>query len=291
LQEGLEARDLYRLCGPMRRLTPYFLSWVSLPHWLSPRASRVPRHEAPHYPSGGDSEKARFILRTQFRRLRKALTRTIPLRRKVSDWADYASTLPTYSSDQAIEKRTFVETALAEFRPRSVLDVGCNTGDFSRLAARAGARVIGIDSDETAVGEAWKMARREKLDLLPLVVSLANPTAASGWRNRLYPSFLERASGRFDAVMLLAVLHHLLVKDLVPLEDILDLVCELTRSLAIVEFVDPTDPGFQALARGRKYPQLSRRAFELECEHRFSIIRSHPLQGNHRCLYVLEKKR
>src|SRR5207249_3979296 len=106
--------------------------------------------------------------------------------------------------------------------------------------------------DPAVVGATWRRARAEQLDLLPLVVDLAQPTPATGWDNREWPGFLERARGQFDAVLMLAVLHHLLVTERVPLPAILALAAALTRDLAIIEFVAPEDPMFRRLARGRE---------------------------------------
>ena len=45
-----------------------------------------------------------------------------------------------YTADHFQAKQRFVGEALAEFPGASVLDVGCNTGHFSAIAARSGAR-------------------------------------------------------------------------------------------------------------------------------------------------------
>lgn len=52
------------------------------------------------------------------------------------------------------------------------------------------------------------------------------------------PSFLERAEGKFDLVLMLAVVHHLIVSERVPLADILALVARLTRCWLLIEYVD-----------------------------------------------------
>jgi hypothetical protein len=123
------------------------------------------------------------------------------------------------------------------------------------------------------------------------VVDLSRPSAAKGWRNRECASFLERASGAFDAVLMLAVLHHLLVTERIPLEEVLDLAAELTTHLLVIEFVGPQDPMFQALARGRDHlhAHLSPAVFETACRRRFDILGSHPLTGTHRSLYLLRR--
>ena len=178
------------------------------------------------------------------------------------------------------------------FRSR-VLDIGCNTGHFSMLAAKSGASVVAIDSDPAVVGEVWCRARAEGLDILPLVVSLARPSPAIGWRNGEYPSFLDRARGSFDAVLLLAVLHHVLVTDGIPLPAIMDLAAELTTGICVTEFVGPGDPMFRLLLRGREslYEELGTPVFEAACRRRFEVIGSRRLGNGERWLYLLGKKK
>src|ERR1019366_3194276 len=125
------------------------------------------------------------------------------------------------------------------------------TGHFSMMAARSGASVVALDYDPAVVGSVWRRASAEKLDILPLVVNLTRPTPAVGWRNGEWPSFLERAKGGFDAVFLLAVIHHMLVTERVPLAEIVDLAAELTTGYVVVEFVSPGDSMFRVLVRGR----------------------------------------
>jgi hypothetical protein len=123
-------------------------------------------------------------------------------------------------------------------------------------------------------------------------VNLAQPTPATGWRNQECPSFLDRARGKFDAVLMLAVVHHLLVTDRVPLHDILRLAAELTNDLLIVEFVSPEDAMFQRIVRGREelHRGLTHEVFEAACTQYFDIARSHHLEGATRWLYALRKR-
>jgi hypothetical protein len=98
---------------------------------------------------------------------------------------------------------------------------------------------------------------------LPLVADVARPTPALGWRNAESASLLERTRGRFDCVMMLGVIHHLLLAEQIPLDEIVRLTAELTTRWAIVEWVPPSDPRFVDLCRGRDalYSHLNERAF------------------------------
>ena len=112
-----------------------------------------------------------------------------------------------------------------------------------------------------------------------------------GWRNREHVSFLDRARGSFDAVFLLAVIHHLLVTDGIPLAEILDLAAELTTGICVAEFVGPGDPMFRRLLRGRDYlyEGLGNATFEAAAVRSFRIARSLRLGQSDRWLYLLEK--
>ncbi len=197
-----------------------------------------------------------------------------------------------YTADHFASKDRFTQQLLAEHSPRSVLDVGCNTGHFSLLAARSGARVVSLDYDPAVLGGLWRKAREEKLDVLPLVVNLTRPTPGVGWQNREWPSFLERARGAFDTVFMLAVIHHMLVTERVPLNDVIDLAAELTTRFLLIEFVAPEDSMFRRLTRGREelHRDLTAEVFEASCRRHFEIVRSQHVEGTSRWLYWIRRK-
>jgi 2-polyprenyl-3-methyl-5-hydroxy-6-metoxy-1,4-benzoquinol methylase len=281
---------IYRASGFLRRLLPPVLSLATIPTWL---AASQDQDDATAYQKKllENTEQAQFILGSIFKRLRRQLRFLEPVHRK-STWSDYTGTCSHYSDTDAKSKQEFVKGALAEFQPETVLDVGCNTGDFSLLAAQQGAHVVAIDQDAAVVGDVWRRARKEKADILPLVVNLARPTPATGWRNREWPSFLDRARGKFDAVVMLAVLHHIVVNERVPLEDVFDMVAELTTDMLVIEFVAPEDPMFRRIVRGREhlFEALTVESFEMATKKRFEIVRSQRLEHTSRWLYLLRKK-
>jgi SAM-dependent methyltransferase len=290
-RDGLEPEDVYLACAPLQRLVPPYLTLASLPTWLG-RGRGQDDAGMYHRQALVDPDKARFVLASLYRRLRRVLGRVGRLGRRHSRWLDYATRRESYSAAQLEAKRAFVDRALAECRPQAVLDVGCNTGSFSTLAARRGARVVAVDSDPVVVGETWRRARDERLDILPLVIDLGRPSPGVGWRNRECPGFLVRARGAFDAVLMLAVLHHLVVTERVPLGEIVDLAADLTTDVLVIEFVAPDDPMFRRLARGRDglFTDLTTARFEAAVGVRFDIVRSQRLEDANRWLYLLRRK-
>jgi SAM-dependent methyltransferase len=288
-RDGLEPEQVYRWLGVWERLGTPWLTLATLPTWLGAvqRQGCGGIYEpAPE----GSAEKAAFVLERLRRRLRRALEKVAPPRPAPSRWTGYMEDRTHYPEADLRAKEEFVASCLAQTRPGWVLDAGANTGHFSRMAAAGGASVVAIDADAAATGACWRAAVERDLDILPLVVDLARPTPAAGWRNRESRSFLERAAGRFDLVLMLALAHHLLVTERVPLEQILDLGFDLTQRFLVLEYVGPSDAMFRRLARGRDalHADLTPQSFERSCRRRFRVVRRLGLE-NGRILYLLQK--
>jgi SAM-dependent methyltransferase len=277
----------------LRRLTPTFLSLVSLPNWLGARHAEDASLYRPR--SARSAEQAHFILKGLLKSCRRHLTAldAATSQRDGSAWSGYLDHKSLYTPAQLAQKEGFVAEVLGLVRPRTVLDAGANEGHFSLLAARKGSSVVAIDSDPVVVGAIWRRAFGERADVLPIVVDLTRPTPAMGWRNQECSSFLDRATGGFDIVMMLAVVHHMLVTERIPLDDLLSLAADLTREYVLIEFVAPDDPMFQRIVRGRDalYSHLTNARFEAAAARRFEMVRSIRIDGLHRWLYLFRRRR
>jgi hypothetical protein len=180
---------------------------------------------------------------------------------------------------------------LEEFGPTHVLDVGANTGDFSVLAANGGAEVVALERDAEAAEQIVRMSGTRRLGIQTIHADLARPTPALGWENRESSSLLSRLEGQFELVLLLAVIHHMLLLEQIPLVAILDLCLRLTRHLLVVEWVPATDPMFVSLMRGRDalYGSLTEADLLTACEGRFRTVRRQVLD-NGRILFLFERQ-
>jgi len=290
-RDGLEPGDVYRYLSPIKRLFPRNISLVTMPTLLSGAAggSDSGLYKKRHVKN---AEKALFILRSQFKGLRRQLKRFDSGKSARSKWTSYMGEDGVHSTEYYSAKETAVERMLNLCKPAQVLDVGCNTGHFSMIAAKQGRSVVSIDSDEAVVGEVWRKAKCNRLNILPLVADITRPSPAIGWRNRECPSLLDRLEGQFDVVMMLAVIHHMLVTERIPLSEIVDLASGLTKRYLIIEYVDRNDRMFQRIARGRDelHEDLSKSVFEDVCKTRFVIVEHERLNTENRWLYLLEKR-
>ena len=290
-REGVDIQEAGKLYTGVSKFKSRVFSIVTLPNMLASKAES----KSDLYSAGKKmpAEQARFILGRSFARLKKQLAAVSPEPDRKSKWTGYTqhnvTTIPAYMR----AKQLFVENAIERLRPQHVLDVGCNTGHFSFFAARSGARVVGIDHDPEVLGQVWRDARKEGLDVLPLAVDLSRPSPRMGWRNSEIPSFLDRAEGSFDLVMMLAVLHHVLVQDRIPLMDVLKLAADLTTDALIIEFVPPSDPLFRRIARGRDHLHagLNEETFENAARDFFNIELKEKLPETDRVIYLLKKNR
>ena len=289
-RDGYEPAQLAEALSPLHRLHPKLLWPITLPAWLDRRQSVDSIPNASPRSLQRSPELASAILLKNLRRLGRQIddaSQSVP----ASRWSQYTRTASHYSAADHARKKEFVERVLTENRPADVLDVGANTGTYSMLAAAAGARVVALDLDLAAIDQLWARAAAESKDILPLVVNIARPTPALGWENAETMSFLDRAEQRFDLVMLLAVIHHLLLMDQIPMEHIATLAARLTRRHLLIEWVPQSDPMFQRLLRGRDalYSELTAARLLTAFAAHFSVAGQCDL-ANGRTLFLMVKR-
>ena len=201
-----------------------------------------------------------------------------------TEWADYEAS-HNYSAGDAREKEDLVRTLLARHRPRSVWDLGANTGTFSRIASEVCDRVCAFDSDSGAVDIAYRRLRQEQNNrILPLLVDLSNPSPSSGWAGEERRSLADR--GKADCVMALALMHHIVLSRHVPIDRFVRFCASLGET-AILEFVPFEDQQAQRLivSRTEQSPGYSQQDFDLAVSSSFSDWHTYSIGGSGRALY------
>lgn len=290
-RDGYEPAELYNALSWGKRMSPAVLWPVTIPALLD-RRKGAPANARPSQPKR-DPEFTLHALQRTVAGLRKRTRAAVPKSRS-SEWAEYTTSLAHYTEEQSERKRAWVrsvlEGALEELRPARVLDVGANTGEFSALAAESGAEVVALERDADAADRIATMSAARGLNIQTIHADLARPTPAVGWENRESSALLPRLEGQFDLVMLLAVIHHLLLLEQIPLRAILLLCHRLTTRFVVLEWVPASDPMFVSLMRGRDelYGSLSEGDLMAACEGLFGVVRRETL-GNGRVLLLMER--
>jgi SAM-dependent methyltransferase len=288
-RDGYEPSDLYPYLPLRRRSRAPLRSLVTLPHLLE-RKANASASTGPAPVRQQPPEIATEVLRRTLKKLRRTLRALTPPPRP-SRWSDYTSTASHYTAEDHSRKAGFIERALAQAAPLRVLDVGANTGHYSRIAVAAGARVVAWDTDVQAADANWREARAKHEPILPIVANIARPTPAVGWQNAESLSLLQRSEGAFDGILMLGVIHHMLLIDQIPLPAIFDLVRRLTTRWAIIEWIPAADSQFQQLCRGRQdiYGHLDENAFLAAADQHFvrRLVENLP---NGRSLWLFETR-
>jgi SAM-dependent methyltransferase len=282
--DGIESGQLRPLFGGTRRFRAGVLKHVHLHDAIQARfAGRSTRAVREDLRSAGFSSELVVATVRALRRLVGKLTWQPP----ASHWTAYQETC-TYTDGDRAAKIAFVGEALAGAGDLDLaLDLGANDGTYSRLAAEHARYVVAVEYDEATSDAFYQRLRAEgERRILPLVMDLANPSPGLGWRGRERAAFADRAGA--DAVLALAVIHHLAIGRNVPLAEIVDLLAGLGRRV-VVEFVDPADPMAARLLANKPaglFPEYRREVFERLLADRLTIERRLELPSGTRALYL-----
>jgi SAM-dependent methyltransferase len=287
-RDGYEPAMLYKALPRWRCLTPDLFDVITLAALFERSSGK--RQEARRPFKDTDPELAKHILHKRIDRLGKQI-RHVAEAGSESQWSEYTRSANHYQAADISSKQEFVRSVLERCSPAHVLDIGANTGTYSLLASKSGAEVVAIDSDEAAIEMLWRAATQQKQQITALVANIARPTPAAGWKNREQLSLLERLTGKFDLVLMLAVIHHLILREQLPLTHIGELCASLTHRWLVLEWVPPSDPMYQEWLRGRDelYGSLSESDLLNAFSPFFRVLDRTEL-GNQRVVLLFERK-
>jgi SAM-dependent methyltransferase len=203
-----------------------------------------------------------------------------------TEWADYEAgdAADEAARTAAAEKDVLVRSLLADAGGRAVWDLGANVGRHSAIAAELGPRVVAWDADPAAVERHYRALKANGATaILPLLVDLADPSAAVGWALEERRSIVDRADA--DVVLALALVHHLAIGRNVPLPRVADFLASLAPGL-IIEWVGRDDPMVRRLLATREdvFANYDLDGFRAAFRGRFRIVDERPIPGTGRVL-------
>ena len=224
------------------------------------------------------------LIKANVRKLERIVS-GLEWRVKGSTWSDYGATT-SYTEEGAEEKLRFVREVVETRSWSQVWDLGCNDGRFSRIAAERAEHVVALDLDEVVIEGLHRALRAEGVrNVLPLTMSLSDPSPALGWRGAERPRFEDRGSP--DLTLALALVHHVCITDNVPVADFVRWLAERGGAV-IVEFVEREDPmaaGLLARKVEGSNPDYDPQHFERCLGEHFTIERQVRVPPGTRTLY------
>ena len=207
------------------------------------------------------------------------------------EWADYYSDT-NYSERAFSAKKTIIHDLVHKLQPKTVLDLGANTGVFSQEAALASnCFVISTDIDPEAVEINYQQIKKGRhKNILPLVLDVTNPSPAIGWDNLERDSFYSR--GKVDIVLALALIHHLAIANNVPFADIAKTMAMLGEYL-ILEFVPKEDSQVKRLLRSRDdiFDTYDLQGLIDAFSTHFELQKQVPVGGSQRTMLLFKRKK
>jgi hypothetical protein len=278
--EGLDPVTFSHLMSLRDLLRPGVFTHVSLQAWMQKRMAAARYSVRSKIKSASLPKSA---IANNIRGLRRLVHR---LEVKVHDstWVDYTQT-HSYSDASMRQKEDFVRQAVASHRPHLVWDLGCNIGNFTRIAGEYAEYVVAMDADHLSIERLYQNLKREgRRNVLPLVMNLTNISPNQGWGSCERQSLPAR--GKPDLTLCLALVHHMAISANVPISSFIAWLAGLGTSL-VIELVSKEDPMVKQLLLNKvdTYDDYNRPFFERCLNKFFRVERSLALTGGTRYLY------
>jgi SAM-dependent methyltransferase len=290
-RDGVTPERAYQLLSGFALASVAGLELVWLPRLFTRSGERLLAAKRPVAPRSFDAALALPRLLGTMRRLQRVLERLRPDHsRSQSLWSRYEETRTHYSDADLVAKAEFVRRNLGD--ARRVLDLGCNAGEFSLIAAESNRTVVSADSDELALSRLYSRVLGTGLPITPTLLNIGRPTPAVGWQNGEVESFMKRSMEQFDCILVLGLMHHLLVTERINIPMLVALWERLAAKRVIVEWVEPNDRKFQQLAglNAGLYGNLNSAEFEASMLDKFTLIEKLSLPCGTRMMYLWLQK-
>jgi SAM-dependent methyltransferase len=120
-------------------------------------------------------------------------------------------------------------------KPRTMVDLGCNSGRHSLYAALQGVKCVGLDNAAKTVDEANKAAAALDLTCSFAFLDLFKSDVKLGLRETPHKRF------KSDMAIAPALIHHMFISSR-NIEKCIGIICEYAHKNVAIEFIPHTDP-------------------------------------------------
>jgi SAM-dependent methyltransferase len=199
-------------------------------------------------------------------------------------WKNYVDS-HSYTDSDWQQKTEFVTAIIQERSWDTVWDFGCNTGHFSRIAAKNARYVLALDADHSSIEVLYRSLKTsDNKKILPLVFNITDPSPGLGWQGLERSPLWER--GKPDLIMCLALIHHIIIQNNIPMDSFIEWLSKFNAAL-IIEFVSKADPMVSHMLQYKldQYADYDHSYFEYCLLQHFEVRRTVVLAGQTRTLY------
>ena len=199
--------------------------------------------------------------------------------KQITKWNDYY--------DKSIDKNYLSEKEFVisnwirnNYKNKTLVDFGCNTGNFSKLVSSSVEEVIAFDEDMRSVDQLYIYCKENKVDNIScFTANIIQPTPAIGWNNMERPSLKERLKA--DIGLILALVHHFAISNHIQFNRMADFFAENCTEI-FIEFVPKEDAKVQLLLKQREdiFFWYNEDNFLAAFQTRFLLLKEHRFSNN-----------
>ena len=208
--------------------------------------------------------------------------------KKATKWNNYYE--KGTEAKYVVEKQDIIKKWFGnEYHDKTLIDFGCNTGNFSKLLSPKVKTIIAFDEDCRSVDELNLYCRENGIDnVFCFTANISSPTPSTGWQNMERPALKERLKG--DVALALALTHHLAIGAYINFNMQAAMFAGITKEL-FIEFVPREDHRVELLLAGRHeifswYNQFEfMKAFEVY----FDLVKKHNFHNNRMLVHFIKK--
>ncbi|WP_124979603.1 class I SAM-dependent methyltransferase [Nonlabens xiamenensis] len=209
-----------------------------------------------------------------------------------TEWSQYYDHT-NYDEDSFQEKKDLIASWCQELQPKTIMDVGGNDGTFGRQLLNQLEHLVVADIDQPAIDQCYKKSIQTG-KVTSLVCDLSQPSPGLGFENQERDALIKRwEEFAPDAVLALALIHHLSLGNNLPFEMTAAFFARFSPYL-IIEFPHREDSWVQFLLDSKRdarhlFDGYHVSAFAKAYQQYFKLIKSTPIKGTHRTLFLFQR--